>query len=292
MSTHNDILFSGPIVTIGSFDCPVTAPDFRNTGPAPDYLLAFPRTVVRIRHVGMKTSIVADPNIVTLYNQGQEYERDSVADRGDHCDWLAFAPSAVAEALADAGVNHRGDPVRLFSVAYGMSPPTAYATVHRLVARLGHGPQLEAMAIEDTALQILELVLKAAQQQPPTGKRRATAARHALLVHRVRELLAAQYDQSVSLASVAGEVGTTPYHLSRVFRHKTGATIFQYLTQLRLRNAMQRLRQDSDDLAAIGVAMGFSDHSHFSKQFRNTFNTSPSRFRALLQSPTAPLHTP
>ncbi len=292
MSTHNDILFSGPIVTVGSFDCPVTAPDFRNTGPAPDYLLAFPRTVVRIRHVGMKTPIVADPNSVTLYNQGQEYERDRVSDEGDHCDWLAFAPSTVAEALADAGVSHRGDPARLFAMAYSLSPPTAYAAVRRLVARLGHGPPLQAMAIEDTALQILQRVLESAHQQPPTVYRRTTAARRAQLVHRVRELLAAQYDQSVSLALVAGQVGTSPYHLSRVFRQKTGSTIFQYLTQLRLRNAMQRLQQDNDDLSAIGVAMGFSDHSHFSKQFRKTFHTSPSRFRALLRSPTAPLHTP
>ena len=292
MSAHNSILFSGPIVTVGSFDCPVTAPDFRNTGPAPDYLLAFPRTVVRIRHFGMKTPIVADPNTVTLYNQGQEYERDRVSDEGDHCDWLAFAPSTVAEALADAGVNHRGDAVRLFSMAYSMSPPPAYAAVRRLMARLGRGPTLEAMAIEDTALHILQRVLRAAQQQPPGGSRRTTAARHGQLVNRVRELLAAQYDQNVSLTSVAGQVGTSPYHLSRVFRHKTGSTVFQYLTQLRLRNAMQRLQQDSDDLAAIGVAMGFSDHSHFSKQFRKTFHTSPSRFRALLQSPTAPLHAP
>ncbi|MEM9057370.1 MAG: AraC family transcriptional regulator [Pseudomonadota bacterium] len=291
MSSHNNVLYASPLTTVGSFDCPVTAPDFGNTGPAPDYLMAFPRTAVTIRHASMRAPIVADPNTVTLYNRGQEYERGQVSDYGDRCDWIAFAPEAVAEAMADRGVTRPGDPVRLFTTAYGRSSPRVYAAVRRLVVYLRSSPVPDGVAVEELSLALLRRVLEQAlpaRTGRGRSRRAATSSRHRRLVQRVCELLATRYAEPVTLQSIADAAHVSPHHLSRVFRDTTGMTMFQYLRQLRLRSALEPLEQKTTDLAAVGMSVGFCDHSHFTKHFRRAFAVPPSTFRHELSAPVPP----
>ncbi|WP_179957724.1 AraC family transcriptional regulator [Exilibacterium tricleocarpae] len=278
---HNCLLFSSPLVSAGTFDCPVTAPDFTNTGPIDDYLLAFPRTAVKIRHREMRRAIVADPNIVTIYNKGQEYERYPLSPYGDRCDWLTVCPATVCEMLNSLGVRQTGDPDRLFQVTHSMSSPAAYASLRRLIADLHRHPATDAVAVEETVLRIFQHTLCAAyaERGPAMPKRRATGAKHSELVRQTCELLATRYTDPLSVALLAREVNTSAYHLCRVFRRLTGATIHCYLTQLRLRASLQAVSEPRSDLATLGINLGFSDHSHFSQSFRKAFGITPSEYR-------------
>lgn len=285
-STYSRIWYAGPVVSVGSFDCPPTAPDFGNTGPIPGYLLAFPRTPVRIRHLGERDAIIADPNTVTLYNDGQEYERGGLSDDGDHCDWLTFRPETLSEALADAGVLPAGDPQRLFSVSHGTSPAAAYAQVQRLAHCLREHPPCDEVAIEELALTILRSVIRAAYGRTSASmeQREHTASRHRRIVQRTREILATRYAQPLSLTALGGMVHSSPFHLARVFRRLTGTTINQYLLALRVRNALNALAREHCDLMQLGIDSGFCDHSHFTRHFRRTFAITPSAFRQSLST--------
>ena len=52
------------------------------------------------------------------------------------------------------------------------------------------------------------------------------------------------------------------------------------MNQLRLREALGRIRDGHDDLAALADELGFSSHSHLSANFRRTFGVAPSSARA------------
>ena len=72
---------------------------------------------------------------------------------------------------------------------------------------------------------------------------------------------------------------TSPFHLARVFQHRTGQPIHRYLTRLRLRASLERLSDGTSDLAALALALGFSSHSHFTDSFRREFGCKPSDVR-------------
>lgn len=104
------------------------------------------------------------------------------------------------------------------------------------------------------------------------------------LVHEVKTFLAARFKETVTLQDIATAVYTSPYHLSRIFHKYTGFTIHNYLNQLRLRTALGYLAQSDVQLTDVGLALGYSSHSHFTQAFRRTFGTAPSDFRASASS--------
>jgi AraC-like DNA-binding protein len=97
-------------------------------------------------------------------------------------------------------------------------------------------------------------------------------------VQRAKAFVAARATERLKLQQVADAVGCSLFHLCRVFRRVTGWTLHGYQTHLRLRLALERLR-DGASLSDLAVRLGFASHSHFSAAFRRTFGLPPSRFR-------------
>src|SRR4051812_23671158 len=58
----DDVVARGQRTMIGQFRCPLEHPSFRDSGPASDCIVVFPRSSVWIRHEGSKP-FVADPTV-------------------------------------------------------------------------------------------------------------------------------------------------------------------------------------------------------------------------------------
>jgi AraC-like DNA-binding protein len=69
------------------------------------------------------------------------------------------------------------------------------------------------------------------------------------------------------------------FHLARIFKSRTGFSLHAYRNQLRLRSALERLREPNVDLTGIALDLGFSSHSHFTETFRRAFGKTPSAVR-------------
>lgn len=82
-----------------------------------------------------------------------------------------------------------------------------------------------------------------------------------------------------ALADVAHALGTSPFHLSRIFHRESGLPMRRYLDRSRLRAALERLAGGEKDLTGLALDLGYADHSHFSNAFRREFGMSPSWFR-------------
>jgi AraC-like DNA-binding protein len=87
-----------------------------------------------------------------------------------------------------------------------------------------------------------------------------------------------------TLDDLATAVGTSVFHLCRVFRRHTGTSIHRYRTDLRLRRAIELLRGGDGDILAVAVAVGYSGHSHFTRAFHRAFGTTPSRLRRTVRA--------
>jgi YesN/AraC family two-component response regulator len=87
------------------------------------------------------------------------------------------------------------------------------------------------------------------------------------------------FREALSLDRVASAVNTSPEHLARILRERTGETFLQRLTRRRVELAAQLLRQSAEPVAEIGRRVGYEEPVTFSRAFKRVLGTSPRAFR-------------
>jgi AraC-like DNA-binding protein len=242
-------------------------------------LFVFPRDSVWIQHEGGEP-FVADMNTVTYYNAGQSYRRRQLSAWGDRCEWFAFPPTVVGEALAvhEPAAADRLD--RPFVFSHGPADADSYLQQRLVFAHVTRERDPDRLYVEETMLSVLARVAGQAYQCRGSSDRVSARRRTARdLAEGARELIARQFERDLSLSHIALAVGASVFHLSRVFRARTGFSLHQYRNQLRLRTALEILTGRSVDLSRLALDLGFSSHSHFTDVFRRAFGCTPSSFR-------------
>lgn len=273
------IVFDSPLLRVGLFRCYPWQPFFEDTGPIQHHLLVFPRTHTRITHAGGEP-MVSGPNDVMFYNRHQEYRRGKVSDAGDICEWFAFHPDVLRDTLRphDASVEER--PHRPFPFARGPGDSRSYLLQRLVVEHLTRQEPTDPLYVEETMVRVLHRVAGSAYRaRGRTPRRAGTHRSHAELAEAARAVLATRSAERLSLTEVARAVYSSPYHLARVFRAHTGFSLHAYLTQARLRAALEAVMEPGSDLTGVGLDAGFSSHSHFTQVFRRAFGTTPSEVR-------------
>lgn len=106
-----------------------------------------------------------------------------------------------------------------------------------------------------------------------------------LWLRKARELIAEHFTASLSLTTVAAQVGIHPVHLATTFRRTYGLTIGEFVRRLRIEAACKQLAKRDLSLATIAVQAGFADQSHFSKIFKSHMGLTPAKYRKSIQTP-------
>jgi AraC-like DNA-binding protein/effector-binding domain-containing protein len=89
----------------------------------------------------------------------------------------------------------------------------------------------------------------------------------------------AHLDEDVSLAMLAQQARTSPYHLHRLFSSTTGETSKQLTLRLRLSRAALMLLLSNNSVLDIALSCGFQSHEVFCRAFRRRFGASPRDYR-------------
>jgi AraC-like DNA-binding protein len=84
----------------------------------------------------------------------------------------------------------------------------------------------------------------------------------------------------LSLAQLASEAATSPYHFLRIFRQVVGMTPHQFVLRTRLHHAAMRMRRTDEAISAIAFDAGFNDLSTFNRRFRRLMGVSPGAYRS------------
>ncbi len=273
------LLFQGSLFRIGAFRAAPAHPRFHDSGPIQNDIFVFPRTSVWLRHEGGKP-FVSNPNLVTYYNRGQVYARGQVSEEGDRCEWFALDRNVLLEVLAAQDPRLAERPDRPFSFSHGPSDALSYLVQRLIVRHLMAGKPIDPMYVEEAMLHVLSRLLGPAGEMHglAAGRGGAEAPSHDRL-EGIKALLARQFREPLSLQEIAGRAGFSVFHLCRMFRRGTGATLHAWRSQLRLRTALELVADRSTDLTGIGLDLGYSSHSHFTSAFRQTFGIAPSALR-------------
>lgn len=143
----------------------------------------------------------------------------------------------------------------------------------RLIHELRQTDTASGLAVEGL---ILEMLAEASRSKNGSSEKNLPN-----WLKQAKDFLHDNFDQTVTLETVAQIADVHPAHLSRVFREKFGCTIGEYTRRLRVEFASQQLLQSEKSLSEIASASGFADQSHFNRIFKNLFKLTPYEYRKI-----------
>lgn len=95
----------------------------------------------------------------------------------------------------------------------------------------------------------------------------------------VLEYLDAHFDQTITLEMLAEKAKLSVSRLAHRFKDETGATLFEYLTWVRIGHAQRLLIETELSCLKIADEVGYNNQSYFSRAFRRVVGTTPRLFR-------------
>ena len=87
------------------------------------------------------------------------------------------------------------------------------------------------------------------------------------------------YHENINLDRVAKIAYMNPYYFSVYFKKNTGMNLKEYVTQVKLKKAVEILNQQDIKTYDLAKMLGFTDQRYFSELFRKKYGCTPSRYR-------------
>ena len=87
------------------------------------------------------------------------------------------------------------------------------------------------------------------------------------------------YHQPIHLSDVASAAGYSPAYLTNLSQNQTGRTIKKWITERRMVQARQLLKETSQSIKQIAEEIGYGDAGYFTRQFRKLHGTTPNMWR-------------
>jgi AraC-like DNA-binding protein len=84
---------------------------------------------------------------------------------------------------------------------------------------------------------------------------------------------------SISLTELSIEFGLHTNYIVRKFKEVTGFKLSDYLNKTRIEESLTKLISSEKSLSTIAYDSGFYDQSHFNRNFKKYFSSTPKEFR-------------
>lgn len=272
-------LCTTPLVRLGVVETarwsPLWGSDARTAAWA---TLSFPRRSYVIELLGPGERLLASVAGALLVNPGTHFRRDPRYRADVANDFLAFEPTLVREIAAEWDPAVRDCEDAPFPAVGIDLDPLAFR-IHRLLVDYALSAEApDPLVVEETGVLLLRRILADTYRRRGSvrPKRVATARRHREVVEDAKEYIAANLSAPLRLGEIAREVGVAPAHFCVVFRRVTGQTLHEFVREIRLRTAYDRLPEYRGNLTDLALGLGFADGSHFSTSFRERFGEPPS----------------
>ena len=240
-----------------------------NTGPRP--------VVVHERADALRYTGLAQPRDFSLISAGELVS----------CRWeqpLSFARLDLAadflEHVADQ-VNLPGaDRVELIHLLHGHDPHVIQLGEWLIEEARSGG--LGGALYADSLTNVLAVHLLRQYANTASGRAlwRAPGRLSRQEIVRAIDYLHANLQRDVTLAELAGAVGVSPAHLTRLFKQATGRAPHQYVIYLRVQRARELLLGGDVPIREIATLAGFADQSHLMRHIRRILGVTPAALRA------------
>jgi len=99
-------------------------------------------------------------------------------------------------------------------------------------------------------------------------------------VRRALGYMSEHFAETLTLETVAREVGLSASYFSALFHQVVGVSFREHLCRIRVEESKQLLSSTDYSLTDIALAVGFADQSYFCKVFKRIVGMTPGKFRS------------
>ncbi|WP_242850179.1 response regulator transcription factor [Clostridium polynesiense] len=93
------------------------------------------------------------------------------------------------------------------------------------------------------------------------------------------EYVTDNYKLNISLKDVAGELHISESYLGKLFKTEINTTFVEFLTQVRIRKALELLKDKLIPIYQVAEEVGYSDYRYFSLVFKKITGVNPKEFQ-------------
>lgn len=93
-----------------------------------------------------------------------------------------------------------------------------------------------------------------------------------------KEYISSHFHRKITIQLICTEIGCSKSALITAFKREYGTTVNQYLTEVRLAEAVHLIENGECTIGEVAEACGFSDQSYFSKVFSARYGVPPSEY--------------
>jgi AraC family transcriptional regulator len=94
----------------------------------------------------------------------------------------------------------------------------------------------------------------------------------------MQEYIERHVTEPITLHQLARAAGYSPWHAARTFRELTGKSPFEYIRELRLSRAAEKLRDANTRVIDVALDFVFDSHEGFTRAFSRQFGMSPREY--------------
>jgi two-component system response regulator YesN len=121
----------------------------------------------------------------------------------------------------------------------------------------------------DTCMQVRKLIRR---ERTDTAK---------LITDKAMQYIAENYsNQELSVDTICQTLNVSSTYFSTIFKRETGISFVNYLTKVRMEQALRLLNTTSEKAYAIAGQVGYAEPNYFSYVFKKEYGVSPSKYRA------------
>jgi two-component system response regulator YesN len=98
-------------------------------------------------------------------------------------------------------------------------------------------------------------------------------------IKRAIDIIKEKYGSSISLTSVSAEININPQYLSKLFHSETKELFNDYVTKIRIENAVKLLKESDLKIFEIAEKVGIPNYRYFSTVFKYCMGISPKNYK-------------
>lgn len=191
------------------------------------------------------------------------------------CTSVNLPGASLAELGSDAlsGLDEKAGP------QFGLLDSHVVDLVLRLQAQAEGRDYLGAVYVQSLSLALASYVSArygpAAEPALPAKTASLSSSQRA----HIKQFVDRELGTNFGLVDLAGLVGYSPDHFSRLFKQAFEQSPHQYVLSRRIDRAMALLRDEALSIAEVAAACGFSSQGHFTTVFKQRTGTTPGAYR-------------
>ena len=99
------------------------------------------------------------------------------------------------------------------------------------------------------------------------------------LINELKRYVSENYKDPIKLKDIAGIYGFNEKYMGRLFKTETGISFSNYINELRLSSAKQKLISTTKSVTDIALLSGFDNVTYFNRLFKKQNGITPTEFR-------------